>query len=45
MHIIMMMMTQAKEQYASPDCELLEMKLEGVIAASLTDDEYETEKW
>ena len=28
------MITQTKEQYISPECEVLEIKLEGVIAAS-----------
>lgn len=41
------MITQTKEQYISPRSEELEIKLEGVIAASggLGDDEYEKEEW
>ena len=29
-----MMITQTKDQYISPECEVLEIKPEGVIAAS-----------
>ena len=29
-----MMIVQTKEQYLSPECEVLEMRAEGVIAAS-----------
>lgn len=29
-----MMITQPKDQYISPECEVLEIKPEGVIAAS-----------
>ncbi len=38
---------QTKQQYASPTCEELDVRTEGVIAASggLGDDEYEKEKW
>ena len=30
-----MMITQTKEQYISPECEMLNVRLEGVLAASL----------
>ena len=41
------MVTQTKEQYISPECEELDVRLEGVIAASggLGDDKYEKEEW
>lgn len=39
--------TETKEQYISPECEVLKVTLEGVIAASggLKDNEYEKETW
>jgi|GEM_PF-2421919 len=30
----LMMITQTKDQYLSPECEMLEIKPEGIIAAS-----------
>ena len=41
------MVTQTKEQYISPECEGLDVRLEGVIAASggLGDNKYEKEEW
>ena len=30
----LMMITQTKDQYLSPECEVLEIKPEGIIAAS-----------
>ena len=41
------MVTQTKEQYISPECEMLDVRLEGVIAASggLGDNKYEKEEW
>ena len=41
------MVTQTKEQYISPECEELDVRLEGVIAASggLGDNKYEKEEW
>ena len=41
------MVTQTKEEYISPECEELDVRLEGVIAASggLGDDKYEKEEW
>jgi hypothetical protein len=34
-----------KEQYVSPVSEAFELGLEGMIAVSLKDNEYEQEKW
>ena len=41
------MITQTKEQYAPPRCEELDVRIEGVIAASggLGDNKYEKEEW
>ena len=41
------MITQTKEQYTSPRSEELDVRLEGVIAASggLGDNKYEKEEW
>ena len=41
------MVTQTKVQYTPPMCEELDVRLEGVIAASggLGDNKYEKEEW
>jgi len=37
---------ERKEQYVSPESEALELQgLEGMMAVSLKDNEYEQEKW
>ena len=42
-----MMIKQPKDQYLSPECEVLEVKSEGVVCASggLGDDKYEIVVW
>lgn len=44
---MLMKITQTKEQYLSPESEVLELKSEGVVCASgeLEDNKYENVTW